>query len=91
MRFIKHSESRRGRTLDVAWSDPKGSSHQRILWVVFGFPLLKMKLWYYGSASCWIIYAISIASPAAFMYDVVGIVVLTYSIYKIIKSTKNII
>lgn len=50
--------------------------------------VLKMKLWYYGSASCWIIYAISIQSPAAILYDVLGIGVLTYTVLKIQKERK---
>jgi hypothetical protein len=48
--------------------------------------ILKMKLWYYGSAFCWILYAVIIMSPIAIVYDIIGVSVLTYSIYKIKKN-----
>jgi len=46
----------------------------------------KMKMWYYGSASCWLAYAISINSVPAIIYDVVGILTLTYSLLAIAKK-----
>lgn len=45
--------------------------------------LIKMKIIYYGSAFAWLLYAISINSLPAIIYDVVGIIALTYSIVKI--------
>lgn len=44
---------------------------------------IKMKYWYYGSAICWLIYAIIIESIPAIIYDIVGISTITYAIYKI--------
>jgi hypothetical protein len=48
--------------------------------------IIKMKMWYYGSAFLWITYAIMIKSPSAIMYDVIGISVLTYTIIKLKKN-----
>jgi hypothetical protein len=48
--------------------------------------ILKMKLWYYGSAFCWLFYGIAINSIPAILFDVVGIIILTYSVFEIIKN-----
>ena len=52
--------------------------------------IIKMKLWYYGSAFCWLIYAISIMSIPAIAYDIIGIIVLTMTILKLQKEQKKI-
>lgn len=45
----------------------------------------KMKLWYFGSAFCWLFYAIVLNSIPAIIYDVIGIATLTYSAYTLNK------
>jgi len=45
--------------------------------------VVRMKYYYYGSAFCWLGYGIAIGSMAAILYDVIGIVALSYSLYKI--------
>ncbi len=46
-----------------------------------------MKYYYYGSAFCWLTYGIFIGSLAAILYDVLGILALSYSVYQIKKSS----
>ena len=45
--------------------------------------LIKMKIIYIGSAISWLIYAIIISSMPAIIYDIVGLVILAYSILEI--------
>jgi len=49
--------------------------------------IIKMKTIYYGSAVSWLIYAIYINSMPAIIYDLIGITILTYSIYKCKQNT----
>lgn len=52
--------------------------------------VMRMKYYYYGSAFCWLGYGIAIGSMAAILYDVIGIMALSYSLYKIkIDISKN--
>jgi len=51
--------------------------------------ILNMKKIYYGSAFSWLFYAIMIGSLPAIIYDVIGIIVLTYTIYKISHQRKG--
>lgn len=55
--------------------------------------ILKLKLFYYGSIFSWIIYGIALNSIPAILYDIFGLIVLTYSIYKIIlnKDIKKLV
>lgn len=48
--------------------------------------ILKMKLIYFGSAFSWLIYRIVINSIPAILFDVVGIIILTYISIKIYKQ-----
>lgn len=45
--------------------------------------ILKMKFLYYGSVFSWLIYGIMLNSIPAILYDVLGFIVLSYSIYTI--------
>jgi hypothetical protein len=51
--------------------------------------IINMKKIYYGSALSWITYAILINSYPAIIYDIIGIIALTYSIFNLKKSIKN--
>ena len=51
--------------------------------------IMKMKYWYYGSAFSWLIYGIILNSLPAIIFDVIGILALTYSIYKIKKANPS--
>lgn len=48
--------------------------------------LIKMKLWYYGSAFSWLCYGLYIESVPAIAYDVLGIIFLTTGIYLAYKK-----
>lgn len=50
--------------------------------------ILKMKYIYFGSAICWLVYAIIINSVPAILFDVFGLTALTYSVYQIKTSRK---
>lgn len=50
--------------------------------------IAKMKLWYFGSAFCWLLYAIHLGSIPAIIYDLVGIFTLAYSL-ALIKSRSS--
>lgn len=50
--------------------------------------VITMKYYYYGSAICWLSYGVAIDSMAAILYDIIGIVALSYSLYQI-KRTQN--
>jgi hypothetical protein len=51
--------------------------------------LIKMKFIYYGSAFSWLIYGILLNSIPAILFDVFGIITLTYSIFQLKKQRKN--
>lgn len=51
--------------------------------------IIKMKMWYYGSAFCWLAYAISLMSIPAIAYDIIGILILTTAILKLKKEEKQ--
>ena len=48
--------------------------------------ILKMKMWYFGSAFCWLFYGISINSIPAILFDILGILTLFYSVFEILKE-----
>ena len=54
--------------------------------------VVRMKQWYLGSAICWLIYGVVLASPPAIMYDLVGLGALAYGIRqaKIIQDPSRI-
>jgi hypothetical protein len=52
--------------------------------------ILKMKFLYYGSVLSWLIYGIVLHSIPAILYDILGFIVLTYSIYKILLNENNL-
>lgn len=45
--------------------------------------VITMKYYYYGSAICWLSYGVAIESMAAILYDIIGIVALSYSLYQL--------
>lgn len=45
--------------------------------------IIKMKIIYYGSAFCWLFYGIVLGSIPAILFDIFGILALTYSIFKL--------
>lgn len=47
--------------------------------------IIKMKFIYFGSAFCWLFYGILLNSIPAILFDIVGILTLSYSIYKLKK------
>lgn len=51
--------------------------------------ILKMKFLYYGSICSWLIYGIVLNSIPAILYDVLGFIALTYSIYNILLNKNN--
>lgn len=55
--------------------------------------ILNMKLIYFGSAISWLFYGIALGSIPAILFDVFGIITLTYSVLKIkkerLKELKN--
>lgn len=51
--------------------------------------IVKMKTVYYGSAIAWLIYAIFLGSVSAILYDILGIAVLTHSIFTIKKESES--
>lgn len=55
--------------------------------------ILKMKIIYYGSAFSWLLYGIFLKSIPAILFDIFGIMTITYSIIKIIsvKSDKRLL
>jgi hypothetical protein len=51
--------------------------------------ILKMKIIYYGSAFSWLIYGIILGSIPAIIFDIIGIITLTISIYNLKKIKGN--
>lgn len=48
--------------------------------------VLRMKYIHYGTALCWFVYAISISSIPAILFEVVGVITLSYGVFRIKKD-----
>lgn len=62
-----------------------------LIFIIYGDiqkDVLKMKIIYYGSVFSWLFYAICLNSITAIIYDILGFLILSYSILKIKKQSK---